>query len=157
MTTTGKWRRYTGPAASNAASHILGGFAVITSVFCLSGCDPLSLTMLGVGTASGIQYTLNGITYKTFTMPLPRVRTAAISGLRNMGIRVASREKTNGGELIKAHASDREIEVELDAITPQTTRMRTSVRSGLLSDSATGIEIINQTEKSLNNTKGARL
>lgn len=120
----------------------------------LAGCDPLALTALGVGASTGVQHTLNGITYKTFTTPLPQVRTAAMSGLGRMGIRVVSREKREGGEVIKASATERTIEIELDAITPHTTRMRAAVRNGILMDSATGTEIILQTERALNG-KGA--
>ena len=129
--------------------------AAVLCVALLAGCDPVSLTVFGVGAATGVQHTLNGITYKTFTAPLPQVRAATINSLNHMGIKVASREKTKDGELIKASASERQIEIELDAITLSTTRMRTSVRNGLFMDSATGTEIILQTEKALNNGKGA--
>lgn len=120
----------------------------------LTGCDPLSLTVFGVGTASGVQHTLNGISYRTFTAPVSQVRTATLGSLNRMGIKVSSREKTKEGEVIKASAGDRNIEIELDAITPSTTRMRAAVRNGLLMDSATGTEIIIQTEKTLYNGKG---
>ncbi len=129
--------------------------AAVLCMVLLAGCDPVSLTVFGVGTATGVQHALNGITYKTFTAPLPQVRSATISSLNHMGIKVASREKTKEGEVIKASASERQIEIELDAITNSTTRMRTSVRNGLFMDSATGTEIIIQTEKALNNGKGA--
>ena len=131
-----------------------GKCVAVLGIALLAGCDPVSLTVFGVGTATGVQHTLNGITYKTFTAPLPRVRTATINGLNRMGIKVASREKTKEGEVIKASASERQIEIELDAITASTTRMRTSVRNGLFMDSATATEIILQTEKALNNGKG---
>lgn len=121
----------------------------------LTGCDPVSLTVFGIGTASGVQHTLNGISYRTFTAPVSQVRTATLGSLNRMGIKVSSREKTKEGELIKASASGREVEIELDAITPSTTRMRTTVRNGLFMDSATGTEIIIQTEKTLYNGKGA--
>jgi hypothetical protein len=115
----------------------------------LAACDPVSLTVFGVGTATGVQHTLNGITYKTFTAPLPQVRAATLSGLNNMGIKVTSREKTQGGELIKATATEREIDIELDAISRGTTRMRAAVRNGLFMDAATATEIILQTERVL--------
>ncbi|MEK6594720.1 MAG: DUF3568 family protein [Pseudomonadota bacterium] len=120
------------------------------AAFVLSaGCAPVALTAFGVGTATGVQHTLNGIAYRTFTAPLPQVRSAATTGLNRMGIKVVSREKTKGGELIKASASEREIEIELDAITSNTTRMRTAVRNGMFMDSATSTEIILQTERAL--------
>ena len=139
---------------SEIASFGLGKCIFVLGVALLAGCDPVSLTVFGVGTATGVQHTLNGITYKTFTAPLPQVRAATINGLNHMGIKVATREKTKDGELIKASASGRQIEIELDAVTASTTRMRTSVRNGLFMDSATGTEIILQTEKALNNGKG---
>lgn len=114
-----------------------------------AGCAPVALTAFGVGTATGVQHTLNGIAYRTFTVPLPQLRSAATTSLNRMGIKVASREKTKEGELIKASASEREIEIELDSITPNTTRMRVAVRNGLFMDSATGTEIILQTERAL--------
>lgn len=127
------------------------GFVLVA----LTGCDPVSLTVFGVGTATGVQHTLNGIVYRTFTAPLPRVRGATLASLNRMGIKVTSREKTKEGERIKAAASERDIEIELDAITQNTTRMRAVVRNGVLTDSATGTEIIIQTEKALYNGKGA--
>ena len=128
-----------------AALAIVGLFA--------SGCDPLSLTMVGVGTATGVQHTLNGISYRTFTASLPEVRAAALTALNRMGVKDSARRKTAEGETITAKAGERDIEIELDAITPKTTRMRTTVRNGMLMDSATGIEIIVQTGRALNNGK----
>ena len=81
---------------------------------------------------------------------MAQVRTATLAALHRMGVTVSSREKTPEGEVIKARASERDIEIDLDAVTPNTTRMRTVVRNGLFMDSATGTEIILQTEKILN-------
>lgn len=120
----------------------------------LSGCDPVSLTVFGVGTAAGVQHTLTGIAYKTFTVPLPRMRTAVNQALSQMDIKVGATEKMPNakGERIKARAADRDIEIELEALTSKTTRMRSIARSGLLLDSATATEIILQTEKALGAT-----
>jgi hypothetical protein len=131
--------------------------SMTTAALCcalLAGCDPVSLTVFGVGTATGVQHTLNGIAYRTFTAPLPQVRSAATASLNRMGIQITSREKNGSGEVIKASANERKIEIELDALTPNTTRMRTVVRNGLFYDSATGTEIILQTERVLN-SRGA--
>ncbi|HEX5611171.1 MAG TPA: DUF3568 family protein [Burkholderiales bacterium] len=120
----------------------------------LSGCDPVSLTVFGVGTAAGVQHTLTGIAYKTFTVPLPRMRTAVNQALNQMDIKIGATEKMSNakGERIKARAADRDIEIELEALTSRTTRMRSIARSGLLLDSATATEIILQTEKALGAT-----
>ena len=131
-----------------------------TSLFCrlvlfvfagvaLSGCDPVSLTVFGVGAATGVQHTLTGIAYRTFSAPLPKVRSAVKTALDRMDIQVGSTEKMENGERLKARASDRDIEIELEAISPKTTRMRTTARSGVFMDAATATEIIIQTEKVL--------
>lgn len=116
----------------------------------LTGCDPLSVTLLGVGASAEASHQMSGLTYRTFTAPLPKIRKASLVALKNMGIKVESTEKTDSGELIKAKAADRSIEVELDALTPSITRMRTVARQNILRvDSATAAEIIAQTEKAL--------
>lgn len=121
----------------------------------LSACTPAALTALSMGGAAGIQHTVNGISYRTFTAPMPEVRTAARTALGRMGVTNVTQHKTEEGEVISAKAGDRTIEVELVTITPRATRMRTTVRSGVLMDSATGTEIILQTERTLANGKRA--
>jgi hypothetical protein len=68
-----------------------------------------------------------------------------------MAIKVDSTQATKNGEVLKATVGDRRIEVELEALTPNTTRMRSVAiyRSGLMLDAATGLEIVAQTEKVL--------
>lgn len=116
----------------------------------LSGCAGVALTAAGVGGGVAASHHMGGLTYRTFTEPLPRVRTAVLMGMKRMAIKPHSTEKTELGERIIARAGDRIIEVELEALTPNTTRIRAVVRmdGGILVDSATAIEIINQTERS---------
>jgi hypothetical protein len=127
---------------------------IVLLAFALSGCDPVSLTVFGVGTAAGVQHTLSGIAYKTFTASLPRVRTAVRSALEQMDIRAGGTEKIENGERIKARAADRDIEIELEALSSRTTRVRSIARrsGGILMDSATATEIILQIEKALGAT-----
>ncbi len=67
-----------------------------------------------------------------------------------MAVKVTSIEQTSSGEVIKATAADRNIEVELDAPTANTTLIRSVARrSSLFVDSSTAVEIIVQTEKAL--------
>ncbi|MBS0337273.1 MAG: DUF3568 family protein [Proteobacteria bacterium] len=123
---------------------------VALAVSLLCGCEPLALTAFGVGASAGVQHTLSGVTYRTFTAPSPRVKAAALSALGRMGIKVDSTEKMAGGELIKASTPDRQIEVEIERISANTTRLRAVAKQpGLLYDSATATEIILQTEKIL--------
>lgn len=124
----------------------LGAFTALL----LGGCEPMALTAFGVGASTGVQHTLGGVTYRTFTAPAPRVRAAALGALGRMGIKVDSTEKIQGGELIKASTRERQIELEVESISPNTTRLRAVARqSGLLYDSATATEIILQTERML--------
>jgi hypothetical protein len=118
----------------------------------LSACDPITLTALGVGAAAGVQHTLTGIAYKTFSMPLPKVRTAVSGALAHMDIKVGATEKIDNGVRIKARAADRDIEIDLEALTSKTTRMKSTARNGIFMDSATATEIILQTEKALGAT-----
>jgi hypothetical protein len=115
----------------------------------LPACDPVTLTVFGVGTATGVHHTLSGIAYRTFAAPLPKVRSAVMVALDHMAIKVDGKEKIENGERIKARAADRNIEIELESISPKTTRMRSTARSGVFMDAATATEIIIQTEKAL--------
>jgi len=101
------------------------------------------------GSAAGVQHTLGGIAYKTFSEPLPKVRTAVRNALNHMDIKIGGTEKIENGERIKARAADRDIEIELEALSSRTTRMRSTARSGIFMDAATATEIILQTEKAL--------
>lgn len=132
--------------------HKLGKIAalIIGLAFVTTGCAPLALTAVGVGAGAGVSHTMGGYTYKTFTAPVAKVRTASLTALKRMGIAFESSEKTEEGEVLKAKAGDRDIEIALDIISPNTTRMRTIAKKGtLIYDSATSTEIILQTEKVL--------
>ena len=118
----------------------------------LCGCVPMTVTTFGVGASAGIAHGLSGITYRTFTAPMPKVKGATMAALNRMGLKVTSTQKVEGTEVIKATANDREIEVELEPLSASTTRMRTVAKKGLLYDSATATEIILQTERTLNNS-----
>lgn len=131
------------------------GSAAVGLLFALSasGCEPVSLTAMGVGAAYGVQHTLSGITYRTFSAPLPEVRAAVVRALDHMAIKVSAKEKIENGERFTAHANEREIEVELERVTSRTTRMRATARNGLFRDAATATEIVLQTERLLGNTE----
>jgi len=125
---------------------LLIGIATIIT----TGCAPLAITAAGVGAGAGVSHTMGGYTYKTFTMPVAKVRAASLTALKRMGIKYESSQTTKEGEVIKAKANDRDIEIALDVISPNTTRMRTIAKKGaLIYDSATSTEIILQTEKVL--------
>ncbi len=128
---------------------------ILLSSVLLTGCAGVGLTLLGVGAGvaagTAVSYTLDGIAYRTFTAPLPKVERAALKALDRMGIEVMDKEKTEEGKTIKAAGNDREIEVQLERISAKGTRIRTVVSQGsFFKDRATATEIIIQTEKVLN-------
>jgi uncharacterized protein DUF3568 len=123
---------------------------------CLNGCAaPLALTLIGVGagvtTGTAVSYTMDGIAYRTFTAPLAQVERATLMALNQMGMEVQPPEKTDEGKAIKAKGADRQIEIELEAVSSKATRIRTVAKDGIFfKDRATAMEIILQTEKILN-------
>jgi len=130
----------------NRLRLVLAALAVLP----MGGCAAVGLTALGVGAAVGISHTLNGIVYRTFTEPLPKVKRATLTALSQMEIPVEKVEKTEQGERIMAKATNRSIQVDFESLTPKTTRMRVTADShGLVKDSATATEIILQTERAL--------
>jgi len=116
----------------------------------LAGCEPLSLTVLGIGGSAAVNHKMSSTPTRTFTLPLLKVKSASIVALKRMGIRAEEVKKLDNGELITARVGKREIEVELESLTAYTTRMRVVARNGgLFYDGATATEIIVQTEKGL--------
>ena len=115
----------------------------------LNGCVAVGLTALGVGMATGVSHTLSGMVYKTFTTPQAQVKRAALGALSRMQVKVVDTKRNGSTETIRAKAGDRDIEIDLEALTPATTRMVVTAKKdgGLLRDGATATEVILQTEK----------
>ena len=129
--------------------------AALVLMLGLNGCAALVIALVaaavGVAGESALTYSINGVAAQTLTVPLPRVRRAALKALKRMGIRVEGREKTSLGEIIRANSKDRLIEIRLERISRRSTRIQTVARHGFfLYDRATAVEIIQQTEKVLN-------
>lgn len=129
-------------------------FFVVCLLPLLNGCAAIGLTLFGVGagvaTGISVSYTLDGIAYRTFTVPLPQVENATRTALNQVGIKVDATAKTEQGKAISATANDRQIEIEFEAVSSRTTRMRTVAKQGMFfKDRATAAEIIMQTEKVL--------
>jgi hypothetical protein len=129
-------------------------FFVVCLLPLLNGCAAIALTMFGVGagvaTGTSVGYTLDGFAYRTFTAPLPQVESATRTALNRMGIKIGATAKTEQGKAIAATGNDREIEVELEVISSNATRIRTVAKQGFfIKDRATATEIILQTEKVL--------
>jgi hypothetical protein len=119
-----------------------------------NGCVPVAVTAGGVAMATGVTHTLSGMVYKTFTTPEANVKHATLGALNRMQIHVVESKREGTSDKIKARAADRDIEIEIEALTPNTTRMLVVAKKdgGLVHDSATATEIILQTEKMVGTT-----
>jgi hypothetical protein len=122
----------------------------VAGSFALAACQPLAMSMAGAGATAAVGYSMSGITYRTFTAPLPVVKKASLAALENMGITPESFGKFDAGETIYARAAGRTVEIDLEAISQRTTRIRVSTRDGgFFYDGATANEIVVQTQKVL--------
>jgi len=124
-------------------------WACAAAIALLPGCAAVAVTAAGVGMATGVSHTLGGIVYKTFAAPQAKVHRSTVAALNRMQIKVVDTTRDGNKELIKARAADRDIEIEIESLTPNTTRLTVtaSKQGSLLRDSATATEIILQTEK----------
>ena len=125
---------------------------LVTAAIYLTGCVAAATTAAGIGGSQALSHTINGITYRTFTATAPEVKVAAMTALSRMKIKVVSDGKPdkNNLRIITAKANSRNIEVQIEPISDNTTRMRVVARSGgLFYDSATADEIIQQTKRQL--------
>jgi hypothetical protein len=130
-------------------------FCAVLLLGLTTGCATVGLTLFGVGAGvtagTAVSYTLDGIAYRTFTAPLPKVESATLAALNTMGIAVEANEKRNEGRRILASGADRQIEIDLEVVSARATRIRTVAKQGVFfKDRATATEIILQTEKILN-------
>ncbi len=125
---------------------------ICTSAIYLTACAAAATTAAGIGGSQALSHTINGITYRTFTATAPEVKVATINALGRMKIKVVSDGKPdkNNMRTITAKANGRSIEVQIEPISDNATRMRVVAKSGgLFYDSATADEIIQQTKRQL--------
>ena len=120
----------------------------------LQGCAAVAITLLGtgagVGAGAGVEYTLNGVAYRTFTAKLDKIHGATLTTLRRMAIALKTDDVTEDGRLLVAEATDRVVEIKLEKLTLNATRVRVVVKQGtFFLDRATAGEILSQTGKIL--------
>ena len=136
--------------------RILGLACLFPALAATSGCASIGVTLAGLGAGVGMNHYTNNVTSRTFTEPLADVREAAQAALKRMAIPVANTVESGTATMITAKAGGREIEIELEPITANTTRMQSIARreGSLFLDSATAGEIIAQTERILGQPRG---
>ena len=124
--------------------HIFTLSVIIT----VSGCASLAMTAGGVVASAGVEHSLSGIAQKTFTASIDDVHSATLRGLEHMNIAVTDMNETKPGWKIKGTTDTRNIDVELEKITSNATRMQVIVTKHddiFFKDSSTATEIIVQT------------
>ncbi len=122
--------------------------SVLLAVFLpwISGCIALAVG----GGALGVSYTLGNVAYKTVNYPLKKVDRAVVQASKRMDITIVSNFETESGREIKGATRDLDIEVELEAVTPKTTKISINAKKGMIEkDKATATELIKQTERIL--------
>jgi hypothetical protein len=139
------------------AVHLFILLGLVLLLFLSQGCALLAPTLLGAAastaTKTGISYSLDSRAQKTFTAPVPEVRTSLLAALEEMGFPIETDEKTDEGHRILAKTDGREVEVELEAVTPKATKVRVVVREGWFwKDRATAEEIVEQTGRGVEAT-----
>ena len=137
----------------------IGAALIILGALGSQGCAGVGLTLFGVGAGvsggTGVSYTLDSVAYKTFAASETELRSATVQTLKRMAIDVTETQKTESGTQITATAGDRTVEIEIDRITPKTSRLRVVVKKDwLFRDRATAGEIVAQTADTLD-TKSA--
>lgn len=134
--------------------HFLRVAILIASLLSVQGCAAIALTAGGVAAGAGVNYTMNGVAYKTFTSPVADVRLATLKTMKRMGMKVTEDKETESGWKVVATAKERTIEIELESLTQKTTRMRVVANQGeiFFKDRATATEIIVQTWEAMNGT-----
>lgn len=132
--------------------RILRVFGPLCLVF-LTGCQLLPLAASPIivsGAGGGVAYTITNIAYKTVSFPRDKVESSLRGALKKMGIKEVGRKSSDGVVTINAKTGKLNIEIELERVTPKTTRIMVDAREGLFfKDKATATEIITQTEKDL--------
>lgn len=139
----------------NSCKDCSRSVVVLATTLLLAACAaPAGLAVFsatsGVAMGTSVDYTLNGIAYKTFVTPLPTVRQATLNSLNRMGMKVVKDAKSDSGWTITATAMDRSIDIDLERVTSRTTRMRVVANNGIIfKDRATEAAIIDETAGAL--------
>lgn len=137
------------PNKTSSFKHLPTVVSGVAILLLVTGCEPVAMTSMGIGASTGINHAMNGVAYRTFSMPTSRLKKGALTALNRMQIKVESTRKEDASEIIVAKTSNRNIEIAMESLSPNTTRMRTVAKDGIFYDSATAAEIIYQTEKVL--------
>ena len=134
----------------DALNRIFTGIALIAVLWFLNGCaqvlDPG--TMAGAGEL--YRYTTTNTVKKTFVGTMDQVSAAAKIALEKMKMGINKVNRMNTETVLHASASEFNITIHLEPVTPATTRTTVNVTKGhLIKDKATAEQILSQIDKAL--------
>ena len=114
----------------------------------LSGCA----TVLVTGASGGVAYTITNVAYKTIACPIDQVEFANRLALMKMRMKYVERMETENKVNIVAETSELNIYINLEKITPKTTKISVNAEKNIvMKDMATAVAIIEETEAMLEN------
>ncbi len=126
--------------------------AFVLAILLSSGCSslpltlPIALPLIVSSAGGGIAYTVTNVAYKTFSHPIEDVEEAVHQALEKMKIEESERETYEDGVRITATTKKLTVYIDLEEITPATTKVRVNAKRGVvLKDKATATEILVQT------------
>ncbi len=130
---------------------------LVFSLMILGGCSGAALTAGSMAADAGLDHTLSGISYKTFTASIDDMRAAVFNTMDRLDIDIADQTQTPSGWIIIGTARNRTIEAQLESLTRRMTRMRVVAHDGdfFFKDASTATEIIVQTAETLAMTRDA--
>jgi len=132
--------------------------AIALVALALQGCTSAGFTLFAPGTGiavgADVDHTTGGTVYKTFTASTGELRTATLNSLRRMDFEVVTDSPQDDTHVIVAKAKECRIDIEIEALTSRTSRMRVAADEGeiFFKDAATATEIIVQTAATLDDT-----
>src|SRR4051812_37306674 len=100
-----------GPGSRHGSLQFTTACAALAALLSLQGCQSLAIVAAGLGGSTAVSHTLNGITYRTFTASSAKVRKASMQALNRMGMKSTPATATENGEVIRASANQREIQI----------------------------------------------
>jgi len=125
---------------------------LLANMTLMAGCVPAVTTAAGVSGSAALNYTMGGTTIRTFTAPASKVRVATAKALGRMKIAVVSESTDAKSSIVsfEAKSTGRNIEIQLEPISTNTTRMKVTAKCTIFTyDNATAEEIVMQTKKLL--------
>jgi hypothetical protein len=131
---------------------------LLLALLALSSCAAVGVSLLGAGASliadQGVGHIMSSRVERTFPMPLEGVRVATIQSASQMNLTIDSVDRTEAGYVITGRATNRRVEIELEWVSDQATRMQVDVKLSFFKrDRATATAIVEHTESALSQLK----